>query len=218
MEGGDQEHRAECKEKEQGLSAACSFSKRLRGIQNWVNDSWIVKRAIQLPILSLAFCCLWCLLEPTVSWTNSLVQQKTRPSGCFSAKFVHCVSSAESPKPRQWTVGEMLCVRKEGERSEMGRGSKKASFWQIDSAVWYNLTSNMWLHTIPNAVNYRKSLSHMLRYGVTSSTAAWPLMVHISSLHTQKLFPLLISSSSVRSQRELREQRCVAEEEGRSLH
>lgn len=217
MEGGDQERRAERRKKEQGLSAACSFSKRLRGIQSWVNDSWIVKRAIQLPLLSVTICCLWCLLKPTVSWTNSPVQQKTRPGGCFSAKLVHCISSAESPKRRERTVGETLCVRKEGERNEVERGSKKSSFWQIDSAGWYSLTSNMWLHTIPNAVNYRKSLSHTLRYGVTY-TAAWPFVVHISLLLTQKLFPLLINSSSVRSRRELREQQCMAEEEGRSLH
>lgn len=156
-EGGDQEQRAEHREREQELIVAYSFSKRIRGIQSWVSNSRILQGAISLSLVLLTFSCLWCLLHPTVSQINSSAQHNTRLNGCFSAKLVHWISSAESDKPQEWTVGETFCMRKEGRRCKMGRGSKKSSFWQIDSAVWYNLTWNMWFHAVPNAVNYRQS-------------------------------------------------------------
>lgn len=173
---------------EQDLSAACSFSKRLRGIQSWVNYSWILQGAVSLPLL-LTFVVRG-LPDPTVRPTNSPVQQKTRLNGCFSAKLVYCISSAE------WTEGKMPCVRKES-RSEMGKGRKKPIFKQIDSAVCLT-TLCMWFHIVPKAGNYRQYFSHTLRHGFPSPclcltcTGVWLPVVHSSSLLTQEPFDQLI--------------------------
>lgn len=170
----------------------------------------------------VTFCRLWCLLDPTVSQIDSSVQQ-TRLNGWFSAKLVHWISSAGSDKPQGWMVGEMLWVRKESRRGELGRGSKKSSFWQIDSALWYNLTSNMWFHAVPNAVSYRQSPSHTLRYGFLSQKKMPDLHSCVTACGSHQLpaHPGTIQAcnqlmSSARSWCELREQQCVAEEEGRS--